>query len=301
MRDRRSVDDLSIEELEYALRIKKRQARLARLQHYDEIGRRIADAPIPEVIAPPEPLPSPSDEIPSPTERTLRNKLLLAVEIAAVAGLITILVVMGIRLNQLNQEVAMLREQELAAMPTPSPTPIISAVVLPGGHTPPTDPGGAQPNYAEVPAHLRPVVEQQMAGPVSAPTPGPSNAIRIQIPAIDVDARVEEGDGWEQLRRGAGHHIGSANPGERGNMVLSAHNDIFGEIFRDLERLGEGDEVVVYTQMQTYTYRVVEVRIVDPTDVSVMNSTHEPTATLISCYPYLVDTQRIVVRAALEE
>jgi sortase A len=301
MRDRRSVDDLSIEELEQALRIKKRQARLARLQRYDELGRRIDGVPTPDEIAPPEPPPPDDAEKPAPAERTLRDKLLLAVEIAAAAGLITILVVMGVRLDQLNREVATLREQELAGIPTPTPTPIISAVVLPGGHTPPTAPGGAQPNYDEVPAHLRPVVEQQFTGPVTIPTPGPGNAIRIQIPAIDVDARVEEGDGWEQLRRGVGHHIGSANPGERGNMVFSAHNDIFGEIFRHLDRLGEGDEVIVSTQTQSYTYRVVEVRIVEPTEVAVMDPTHEPTTTLISCYPYLADTQRIVVIAALED
>jgi sortase A len=64
--------------------------------------------------------------------------------------------------------------------------------------------------------------------------------------------------------------------------------------------LDEGDEVIIYTQTQAYTYTIVEMRIVEPTEVSVMDPTHEPTATLISCYPYLVDTQRIVVIAALE-
>jgi len=250
-------------------------------------------------VAPPEPPAPPADESPAAPARTLRDKLLLAVEIGAAVGLVAILVGMGIQLHNLNQEVIMLREQELAAIPTPSPTPIISAVVLPGGHTPPTAPGGAQPNYDEVPAHLRPVVEQQYTGPVAVPTPGPDNPIRIQIPAIGVDARVEEGDGWEQLRRGVGRHIGSANPGARGNMVLSAHNDIFGEIFRDLDRLEEGDEIVISTQTRAYTYRVVEVRIVEPTEVGVMDPTHEPTVTLISCYPYLIDNQRIVVTAAL--
>ncbi len=301
MRDRRPVDDLSVEELEQILRIKKRQARLARLHYYDEIGRRIDDVPTPDEVEPPQPTPPPDEPPQPPAKPTFRDKLLLAVEIAAAVGLITVLIVMGVRLHMLNQEVAALQEQALAGMPTPSPTPIISAVVLPGGHTPPTAPGGAQPNYAEVPAHLRPVVEQQFTGPVTIPTPGPGNAIRIQIPAIEVDARVEEGDGWEQLRRGVGHHIDSANPGERGNMVFSAHNDIFGEFFRHLDRLDEGDEILIYTQTQTYTYRVIEVRIVEPTEVSVMDPTHEPTATLISCYPYLVDNQRIVVTAALED
>jgi len=40
--------------------------------------------------------------------------------------------------------------------------------------------------------------------------------------------------------------------------------------------------------------------VVEPTEVSVMEPTSEPVVTLISCYPYLVDNQRIVVRAVLK-
>ena len=84
----------------------------------------------------------------------------------------------------------------------------------------------------EIPAHLRDLVGA--ITPLPMPTPGPEQGIRIQIPAIGVDAPVVEGDDWEALKQGAGHHIGSANPGESGNCVISAHNDIFGEIFQTL-------------------------------------------------------------------
>ena len=39
-------------------------------------------------------------------------------------------------------------------------------------------------------------------------------------------------------------------------MVFSAHNDIFGEIFRHLDQLREGDQVVVQTLAQEFTYEV---------------------------------------------
>jgi LPXTG-site transpeptidase (sortase) family protein len=45
----------------------------------------------------------------------------------------------------------------------------------------------------------------------------------------------------------------------------------------------------------------VYVNIVEPTDVSAMESTNEAIVTLISCYPYWGDTQRIVVVAKLVE
>ena len=221
--------------------------------------------------------------------RGLLNKGLLAVEIAAVAGLLFVLY-SGVEAWQtLNDEA----EQAFSG-PPPSPTPLITAVVLPSGHTPPNSPGGAQPNEAEIPENLRPLV--QSLSPVPIPTAGPEQARNLFLPAIwSAPAPVVQGDGWEQLRRGVGQHIGSGNPGQSGNLVLSAHNDIFGQLFRDLDQLEAGDEIIITTATQEYVYRVTEWQIVEPTEVEVMFPTSRPTITLISCYPYLVDTQRIVV------
>ena len=78
----------------------------------------------------------------------------------------------------------------------------------------------------------------------------------MQIPKISLNAPVVMGDNWEQLKKGIGQHLNTANPGQKGNMVVSAHNDIFGELFRDLDKLEPGDEVIVITQDRSYTYIV---------------------------------------------
>jgi len=117
---------------------------------------------------------------------------------------------------------------------------------------------------------------------------------------INVDAPIVQGDGWEQLKKGIGQHAGTPNPGENGNIVLSGHNDIFGEIFRDLDRLEPGDAVILFTSRRTYTYTIQQTRIVEPGQVEVMAPSREPTLTLISCYPYMVDKQRIAVTAMLQ-
>ncbi len=239
------------------------------------------------------PLPEEEPAPPRPRPRRALDGFLLLIEIAAVAGLLFILFNGVSVVKALNQEVALALVQ-----PTPTATPLVMAVVLPSGHTPPTDPGGARPNEAEIPEHLRPMVQSLAALPL--PTPGPEQAIRIQIPAIHVDAPVVQGDGWEQLKKGVGQHIGTANPGETGNVVLSAHNDIFGEIFRYLDQLQPGDEVILYTNQRAYRYIVTRTRVVEPTEVSVMTPSSTPIVTLISCYPYLVDNQRIVVTAQLQ-
>jgi len=108
---------------------------------------------------------------------------------------------------------------------------------------------------------------------------------------------VVQGDSWDDLKRGVGHRVESANPGERGNVVLSAHNDIYGEIFRDLHKLKAGDTLVIATGNATFDYVVERVETVLPTRVEWMAPTDEPVVTLITCYPYLLDTHRVVVRA----
>ena len=125
--------------------------------------------------------------------------------------------------------------------------------------------------------------------------------IRIGIPSINVDAPVVQGDDWEALKTGVGLNAASGLPGKPGNLILSGHNDIFGQVFRELDRLKAGDEVLILTEKNAYTYNVTGTQIVQPSQVEVMRQTEDSTLTLISCYPYLVDTQRIVVTAKLKQ
>ena len=197
--------------------------------------------------------------------------------------------------QDLNQQVA-----EALIQPTFTPTPLVQAVVLPSGHTPPTAEGGARFNEAEIPEHLRPLHQSFASAP--PPVRRDEQAIQIVIPAISVDAPIVMGDNWENLKQGVGQYLGSTDPGKNGNLILSAHNDIFGQIFRDLDQLQSGDEITIYTNVRSYTYVIDrQPDIVEPTFVQVLEQTPDPTVTLISCYPYLVDNKRIVVKASLME
>jgi sortase A len=304
-KDRRPAEELSVEELEVILARKKLEARQARIQRFRQSGRALPLQPDPVAITyvdvPNERAEAgEGDQDLGPAARKRRfpaafEGVLLFLEVGAVLGLALVLLSGFKALRQLNQEAAAAMEE-----PTAAATPLITAVVLPSGHTPPGSPGGAQPNDAEIPSNLRPLV--QSLPPVAIPTSGPEQANSIFIPAIwNAPAPVVQGDGWEQLRKGVGQHVGTANPGEVGNLVLSAHNDIFGELFRDLDELKPGDEIRVSTATREYIYRVTETQIVQPTDVSVMDATRRATITLVSCYPYLVDNQRIVVQGELVE
>lgn len=290
---------MSVEELRRLLIEKRRGARHARLEHFKRTGRVVDVAPdaLMEAESAPvvETLEETADqpEVPVSTRRRVMDRVLLAVEVLAVVGLFGVLISGFGILRDLNEEVAAALIQE-----TLTPTPLVMAVVLPSGHTPPDAQGNTRPNLDEIPAHLQPMVQSLANLPV--PTSAPDQAIRIQIPAINIDAPVVQGDGFEQLKKGVGQNIGSANPGQTGNVVLSAHNDVYGELFRYLDKLAPGDQVILYTQQRQYIYIVDRTAIVEPTAVEVMASTGSPTVTLISCYPYLVNKQRIVVFARLQ-
>ncbi len=317
MPDRRPVDQVSTEELERILAIRKRKERAQRLRRLAVQGR----------IAPVDPLaplaPESSDApaslgqaggrfrsvdlgLPEPEEKDslrprrslawgwLFNQFLLVVEIATVVGLIVVGATWFFSVRETNESV-----KAVLATPTLAPKPLIDVVVLPSGHRPPTSPGGeAAPNPDEIPEHLRGLVQAITPQPI--PTMGPGQPSRIMIKSISVDAPIVQGDDWEQLKKGVGHHLATANPGERGNMVLSAHNDVYGEIFRNLERVEPKDEILVYSGSRVFRYVAVQKRIIEPTEVSVMYPTRDPTVTLITCYPYLVDNKRIVVIAELQ-
>jgi sortase A len=297
----KSPQDLTVEELRRLLVEKRRKSRQEHLERFRRTGRVVTLAS--DVEAPPLDSLHSSDSLASTglaaeegrsTRRRVLDRILLGIEILAVLGLVFVLFNGLEIIRSLNAEVAQALE-----LPTLTPTPLIMAVVLPSGHTPPNAPGGARPNDAEIPEHLRPLVQSLAEIPI--PTPGPEQAIRLQIPALTIDAPIVQGDGWEQLKKGVGQHIGSTNPGQPGNLVLTAHNDVFGEIFRYLDRLKRGDQIIVYTNQRSYVYTVSASLIVEPTEVEVMAPTDGETITLISCYPYLIDTQRIIIQGVLQD
>lgn len=327
MADKRPVDELTIEELEQIIAIRRREQRLKQLRRMAGSGRLVGDPvldqPVPHIIYQPvieQSRPEETGEtegVETPEETTgfarfkkrlprinlpkIANNILFLVELGAIVGLVALLYDAWKTRSELNQEAAQVQQKVVEdEFPTPEPTPIISVVLLPGGHTSPISESGAQAGEAAgIPEHLLPLVNAYKPPPV--PTIGPEQARRIVITAINVDHPIVQGDDYEQLKKGVGQHIGSADPGSPGNLILTAHNDIHGEIFRRLDQLEKGDKITIYTASRRYVYTVQAQRIVEPTDVSVLLPTRKSTITLISCYPYLVDTQRIVITGDLTE
>lgn len=340
MSDKRNIDELSVEELERILSVKKREARQTRLQRMKGSGRVIetSDKPLP-VSTPVSPVRENKDALPehrieiNPDKvqkrkvvpefedaidmrdfkkqsnagriwRMFVDRSLLLVEVAAVVGLIVLGVLLFNGLDLLEKETAAAQaaaeEQRVATLPTIEPTPqlTLDRVVLPTGHTF----QNSQPifNFTEIPENMIGMVANQVYLPLEiarVPTTD-DTPLRVIIPSLNIDNTIVQGVDWNALQQGVGMLPNGAVPSsDIDNVVLAAHNDIYGELFRDLDQLNPGDEFQVQTRSGFFTYIVRETQIVEPDDVHVMDSQGTAMATLISCYPFRVNNQRIVIHA----
>ena len=106
---------------------------------------------------------------------------------------------------------------------------------------------------------------------------------RLEIPRIGVATMVLEGTDSPTLRRAVGHIPGTALPWQPGDVAIAGHRDTF---FRPLREICRGDNITLQTLQGSYHYRVEFTRVVDPRDTWVLSSSHGPTLTLITCYPF---------------
>jgi len=105
---------------------------------------------------------------------------------------------------------------------------------------------------------------------------------RLSIPSINLDAVVVEGVGRRDLLMGPGHMPNTPEPGEPGNVVISAHRDTF---FRHIHELKEGDYIIVERAGRRFRYQVTGKKVVEPNDMAVVQPTPGSQLTLLTCYP----------------
>ena len=122
----------------------------------------------------------------------------------------------------------------------------------------------------------------------------------VRIPAIDVDWSMYAGVDLGVLSDGPGHWVGTANPGDDGNVVIAGHRTTHGAPFGDLDRLDAGDLILFEGRHGVdIMYSVTETLIVTPDAIWVTYDTGDDIATLFACHPKGSLRQRIVVRAKL--
>jgi sortase A len=120
----------------------------------------------------------------------------------------------------------------------------------------------------------------------------------VKIPKIDSVEPVKEGTDRQALAASLGHETGTALPGEAGNCVIAGHrNYTFGKFFNRLNEVEVGDMIYIESPTETYSYRVSEIKVVEPTQVEILENTEKEQLTLYTCTPIYIATHRLVVIA----
>lgn len=127
----------------------------------------------------------------------------------------------------------------------------------------------------------------------------------VEIPSIHCTLPIYHGTSEEVLEAGIGHVEGSSLPtgGESTHCVLSGHRGLpSSKLFTDLDLVAEGDLFFLRTLQETMTYQVDQIRIVEPEELSDLALVPgKDYCTLVTCTPYGVNTQRLLVRGVRVE
>jgi len=121
----------------------------------------------------------------------------------------------------------------------------------------------------------------------------------LSIPKMGLDVPVFDGTDELTLNRGAGRIVGTARPGEQGNIGIAAHRDGF---FRSLKDIAMGDRIELAVLRHRFVYTVDNIAVVKPSDATVLQARPQPSLTLVTCYPfYFVGNapDRYIVQASL--
>lgn len=122
----------------------------------------------------------------------------------------------------------------------------------------------------------------------------------IEIPKIDVYLPIYHGTDESVLQVGVGHLDWTSLPtgGESTHCVLSGHRGLpSATLFTNLDDLVVGDTFVLTVMNEMLTYEVDQILVVEPTDTeSLLIQEGKDLCTLVTCTPYGINTQRLLVR-----
>lgn len=149
---------------------------------------------------------------------------------------------------------------------------------------------------------------------------GKEYPVWLTIPAINLSAPVVPASMRKVIMDGklvdmwfapdyeaAGWHTSSALPGERGNLVLSGHNNDKGQVFSNLVDLKPGDLIELTTQKSTRTYMITNRVLFQEVEVGLaqrqenarwISPTDDERITLVTCWPSNSNTHRLIIVAA---
>ena len=122
----------------------------------------------------------------------------------------------------------------------------------------------------------------------------------VEIPKINIKIPIYHTTEEDVLNKGAGHLEGSSLlvGGANTHAVISAHRGLpSASLFTDLDQMKVGDHFLLHVLDETLCYEVDKISVVKPEDTSALAvEDGQDLVTLLTCTPYGVNTERLLVR-----
>ena len=122
----------------------------------------------------------------------------------------------------------------------------------------------------------------------------------IEIPSINIKLPIYYGSSVDILKKGVGVLEGTSLPvgGENTHSVLSAHTGLANQkLFTDIDKLKDGDVFYLHILKKDLAYKVNQIKVVHPDEIDELKiSDDKDYVTLLTCYPYGINTERLLVR-----
>lgn len=122
----------------------------------------------------------------------------------------------------------------------------------------------------------------------------------IEIPSINIKLPIYYGTSVDILKKGVGVLEGTSLPvgGENTHSVLSAHTGLANQkLFTDIDKLKDGDVFYLHILKKDLAYKVNQIKVVHPDEIDELKISDEKDyVTLLTCYPYGINTERLLVR-----
>ena len=122
----------------------------------------------------------------------------------------------------------------------------------------------------------------------------------IEIPSINIKLPIYYGTSVDILKKGVGVLEGTSLPvgGENTHSVLSAHTGLANQkLFTDIDKLKDGDVFYLHILKKDLAYKVNQIKVIHPDEIDELKiSDDKDYVTLLTCYPYGINTERLLVR-----
>jgi len=133
------------------------------------------------------------------------------------------------------------------------------------------------------------------------PAPIPSDNLLI-VPRLAMKEVIHDGPTMAELRKGVWLIPHTSQPDLKSNTVIIGHRFTYAgpAVFYFLDKIQVGDPIIIDWHSKEYTYKVTQVNVVPPTQVSVIDPSPNPELTLYTCTPLWTAKNRLIIVAPLQ-